>query len=116
MPTSSGGHGHDESNDAPPPKWGNIKQYGDDVESLADQQRGAWTRTSTTDVRIDTARRCDRTSVNRYFNPIACARLSEAEDHADGLRLCLSGLVRKFVNVSTPHAAAKSRLVSRRFI
>src|SRR6266511_497 len=25
MPTSSGGHGHDESNDATPPKWGNIK-------------------------------------------------------------------------------------------
>src|SRR6266540_4301508 len=24
MPTSSGGHGHDESNDATPPKWGNI--------------------------------------------------------------------------------------------
>src|SRR6266536_761924 len=25
MPTSSWGHGHDESNDATPPKWGNIK-------------------------------------------------------------------------------------------
>src|SRR6266536_3511829 len=24
MPTSSWGHGHDESNDATPPKWGNI--------------------------------------------------------------------------------------------
>src|SRR2546425_1721359 len=27
MPTSSGGHGHDESNDATPPKWGNITRF-----------------------------------------------------------------------------------------